>query len=710
MTDTAPTPPRPERRSHLLGLHGRERDDAYYWMRDDNWQAVMRDPTLLQVDIRDHLEAENSYAEAMLAPTRILRQTLFEEMKGRIKEDDSDVPTPYGPYLYWSRFDAGGQHPVYCRARAPEGATDPVADAQSGTVEVLLDGDDMAKAHAFFDLASVDPSPDHRYFAYAADTQGSELFTIRIRDLETGQDLATVIEGTAGDFVWSADARHLLYVRRDANLRPSSVWLHRLGQDPDTDTLVYEESDPSFYVGIDRTESDAFIVIESSDHDSSEVRVLDARAPGGEARLIAPRRTGHLYSVSHHGDRFYIVTNSGGAEDFRLVSAPVATAGEDHWREEVAHEPGRLILSLLLFRDFMVRLERENGLPHIVLTRMTDGQLDAENRIAFDEEAYALALHPGDEFDTDRLRFAYESPTTPAQIYDYHMTTGERILRKVQEVPSGHDPADYVTRRMMIAAPDGAQVPVTLLHHRDHPPGPRTPTLLYGYGSYGYALPAHFSVTRLSLVDRGFLYAIAHVRGGMEKGYHWYTDGKLENKINSFTDFIAVGEALAAAGMTSAGRIIAHGGSAGGLLVGAAVNLRPDLFQAVLAEVPFVDVLTTICDADLPLTPPEWTEWGNPITDVEAYDRIAGYSPYDNVRETAFPHILATAGLSDPRVTYWEPAKWVARIREKRSDDRLTLLWTYMEAGHGGATGRFDQLNEIAMLYAFAIHVAQGTG
>ncbi len=678
-------------------------------MRDENWQAVMQDPAVLQADIRRHLEAENEYAQAVLAPTRALQTTLFEEMKGRIKEDDATVPAPDGPWLYWTQFETGGQHPIFCRAPRPDGASDPVGDLDRAKGQVMLHGDAMAQGHGYFDIGAAGHSPDHRFLAYAVDTQGSELFTIRIRDLTSGEDLPADLTGTAGDFAWSADASRLLYVRRDANLRPSSVWCHRLHTDPAEDICLYEEPDPAYYVGLDETESGAYLLIEAGNHDATEIRLIDAHAPEAPPILLAPRRPGHLYSATHHGDRLLIVTNSGDAEDFRIVSAPLEDPRENTWQEILPHRQGRLILSLLLFERHAVRLERVDGLPRIVIAGLGPDGFAGETAIAFEEEAYHLSLMPGHEFKTDTLRFTYASPTSPAQVVDYDMATTARTVRKVQDVPSGHDPSDYVVRRLLVTAADGAEIPVTLLHRADTAPGPDTPVLLYGYGSYGHATPASFSVTRLSLVDRGFLYAIAHVRGGMEKGYHWYTDGKLDQKMNTFTDFVAVGEALAAKGLTRRGRIIAHGGSAGGLLVGAAANLAPDLFQAILAEVPFVDVLTTICDDSLPLTPPEWVEWGNPIAEKSAFDTIAAYSPYDNVAETVYPAVFATAGLTDPRVTYWEPAKWVARLRERRTDDGLTVLWTHMEAGHAGAAGRFDHLKEIARVYAFALAVANGT-
>jgi oligopeptidase B len=480
------------------------------------------------------------------------------------------------------------------------------------------------------------------------------------------------------------------------------VFRHEIGTDPATDVLVYEEPDPGFFVGVGKTQSGAWIAISSHDHQTSEIRLIDAHHPAGAPHLVATRETGHEYDLDHQGERFLIRTNCDGAEDFKIVEAPVADPGRASWRDVVGHRPGRLILSHAAFAGHMARLERENGLPRIVVTATATGE---EHAIAFDEEAYSLGLSAGYEYDTTAIRFTYSSMTTPNQVYDYDMATRERTLRKTQEVPSGHDPERYVTRRVLAPAADGETIPVSLLYRKDTPLDGSAPLLLYGYGAYGITIPASFSTTCLSLVDRGFVYAIAHVRGGKDKGYRWYKAGRREHKANTFTDFIAAGEHLAAEKFTARGRIVAHGGSAGGMLMGAVANLAPDLFAGVIAEVPFVDVLTTMLDDTLPLTPPEWTEWGNPIEDAEAYRAIAAYSPCDNVRAQAYPNILALAGLTDPRVTYWEPAKWVARLRAVKTDDNLVLFRTNMDAGHGGASGRFERLKEVALAYAFALKV-----
>ena len=692
-------PPRAAKRPHHSVVHGHRRDDPYAWLRDDDWRAVMRDPTRLDPDIRQYLEADNAWLEHVMADTATLQERLFEEMKARIKEDDSTVPAPDGPFAYFVQYVTGGQHPRICRR--PRRAED------SDTVEVLLDGDRLAEGHDYFRLGGASHSPDHRLLAYAADDTGSEYFTVRIKDLESGEELPEHITDTAGSVVWAADGRTLFYSRLDDNHRPTRIFRHEAGADPQDDVLVYEEPDPGFFASVGKTQSGDYIVISTHDHETTELYLVDARHPQQAPRLVARRERGHEYDLDHQGDRFLILTNRDGAEDFRVVEAPVTATTPENWREVVPHVPGRLILSLTAYKDFFVRLEREDGLPRIVITAGSG----AEHAISFEEEAYSLGLIDGYEYETTDIRFTYSSMTTPSQVYDYNVVTRERVLRKTQEVPSGHDPADYVTRRVHAPAHDRELVPVSLLYRKDTPIDGTAPLLLYGYGAYGIAIPASFSTERLSLVDRGFVYAIAHVRGGKDKGYGWYKAGKREHKMNTFRDFIAAGEHLAAQGFTSRGRIIAHGGSAGGMLMGAVANMAPDLFLGIIAEVPFVDVLNTMLDASLPLTPPEWPEWGNPIESADDYATIAAYSPYDNVRAQDYPHILALAGLTDPRVTYWEPAKWVARLRELKTDDNLLVLRTNMGAGHSGMPGRFDRLREVALAYAFALKIAgRGNG
>ena len=692
MANDAPKAPTAPERPATSTLHGITRTDPYAWLKAPNWQQVMKDPTVLDADIRAYLDAENAHLKAGLKSTEKLQEDLFSEYRGRIKEDDSTVPSPDGDWAYYSRYEIGGQHPIYCRR--------PRLDADDQREQVVLHGDQMADGLSYFRIGAADHSHDHQVLAYALDTNGSEFYALRFKNLETGEALDDVIEQTSGNFAWAADNRTIFYTVLDDNHRPLKVLRHVLGTPVAEDVVIYEESDVGFFVGVGLTESREFVIINTHDHVTSEIWLIPSRAPETTPRLVAKREPEVEYDVSHHGDRLFIRTNRQGAEDFKVVTAPVESPSTDNWVDLIPHEPGRLILDVELYSGHMIRMERVDALPRIVITDLSSQDT---HEIQFDEEAYSLGLIGGYEFDTTTLRFAYSSMTTPHRVFDYDMASRQRILRKEQEVPSGHDPANYRSRRLMATSHDGAQVPVSILHHRDTPIDGSAPILLYGYGSYGHAMPASFGVTRLSLVDRGFVFAVAHIRGGMEKGYRWYKDGKLHRKTNTFLDFIAAAEALRDARYGHPQRIAAQGGSAGGMLMGAIANMRPDLFGAIVADVPFVDVLNTMCDASLPLTPPEWPEWGNPIESVEAYKTIAGYSPYDNVRAQDYPAMLVTAGLTDPRVTYWEPAKWVAKLRATKTGGQPLFLKTNMEAGHAGASGRFDSLKETALEQAFLL-------
>jgi len=705
-TPPAPPPVAP-RRPVTATHHGVTLVDDYAWLRAPNWQDVMREPALLDPEIRAYLEAENAYTEQALASTDALQAELFAEMKARLKPDDSSVPAPDGPFAYYSNFVAGGQYPRLCRH-----------PRDGGDAQILLDGNAEAHGKSYWDLGASTHSPDHKLLAYAVDDKGSELYTIRIRDLSTGADLADAIPDTRGEMQWANDGQTLFYIRIDDNHRPLFVYRHRIGTPVSEDVLVYEEKDIGFYVALDKTLSGKFLIVDAHDHQTNEVYLIDADEPRSALHLVAAREPGHEYQVDHRGSHLIITTNSGGAEDFRIVATPLHQPDPANWREIVPHKPGRLILDVFVYETFLARLEREDSLPRIVVTPLGSGiavdreilDLPGEHTIAFDEEAYALGMSAGYEFDTTTLRFTYSSMTTPAETYDYDMAARTRVLRKRQEIPSGHNPADYVTRRLLAPAKDGETVPVSILYHKDTPLDGSAPLFLYGYGSYGISIPASFSTARLSLVDRGFIFAIAHIRGGKDKGYRWYTDGKLDRKLNTFTDFIAAGEHLVAEGFTRRGRIVANGGSAGGMLVGVVANMAPELFLGIIADVPFVDVLNTMLDKDLPLTPPEWPEWGNPIASAHEFAYIRSYSPYDNVEAKAYPHIFAYGGLTDPRVTYWEPAKWIAKLRRLNTSDNLVLLKTNMEAGHGGASGRFERLREVALDYAFALKIAGAAG
>ncbi|WP_312813323.1 S9 family peptidase [Brevundimonas sp.] len=666
---------------------GRTRTDEYQWMKDDNWQAVLRDPKLIKTDVRDHLNEENAYREAMMASTLPLQNQMFEEMKGRIKEDDASVPAADGPWEYYTRYNSGDQHPLYCRR--PRGRTD-------GEV-ILLDANALAKDKAYSDVGSVEASPDHNLYGYSEDAQGSEVFKIYIKDLVTGMVLPDAIDSATGDFTFSPDSQWIFWINRNDNGRPDKIFRRpvRGGEA----TLVYEEEDEGMFLGLGRTSDDAFIQISIANQETSETRLIPGNQPTATPVVVEPRVEARLYEMDHWGDRWVIRTNADDAMDFKIVEAPTDAPAKANWKDLVAHTAGRYIEGFDLTKDFVSRQERFDANTRIVIR----DRAGAEHEIAVDEPAYSLSLAGASEFDTPTIRYSYNSMSTPTSVYDYDQKSRERTLRKVQEVPSGHNAADYVVERLNAPAFDGQLVPVSILRHKNTPVDGSAPVLLYGYGSYGMSMSASFSTNRLSLVDRGFIYAIAHIRGGADKGWNWFLDARRFTKKNTFTDFIAAAEHLIDKNYARAGNIVAEGRSAGGLLVGAVTNMRPDLWAGVIGGVPFVDLINTMSDTSLPLTPPEWPEWGNPLEDAEAYDYMWSYSPYDQIGPKAYPAILATGGLSDPRVTYWEPQKWVARLRPVTTSTNPVLLKINMEAGHFASSGRFDYLKDIALDYAFAI-------
>jgi oligopeptidase B len=680
--------------------HGITLVDEFAWLRAANWQEVMRDPEKLDPAIRAYLEAENEYCSRVLADVAPLEATLFGEMKGRLKQDDATVPRVDGSYAYYTRYRQGGQHPLVCRQPREEGRE-----------ELLLDGDAVAKTKAYFHLGATRHSPDHRWLAWASDDAGSEFFTTRVRDLKTGLDLDDAIPDVSDSVVWTLDGQAFYYVRLDRNHRPVGVFLHRLGTAAAQDFCVLTEAEPRYFISLAELQAGCFAEISIYDHETSECWLIDLADDAAVPQLVAARESGVRYSVEHHpallgAPSLVILTNAEGAEDFKIVSTPLDAGERSAWRDLVPHRQGVFVLSFAVLADWLVRLERENGLPRIVVRDLRSGE---EHSVDFAEEAYSLSIDAGFEFNTDNLRFSYSSMTTPSEVWDYALSDRRRRLRKRQEIPSGHDPANYVTRRLLAPLADGEMVPISILHRKDLDRDGSAACLLYGYGAYGLSIPAAFSTHRLSLVDRGFIFGIAHVRGGTENGWRWYREGKLAEKHNTFTDFIAAAEHLVRERWAAPTKLVGQGGSAGGLLIGAVANMRPDLFAGMIAEVPFVDVLNTMLDETLPLTPPEWGEWGNPVADAEAFRTILAYSPYENVQAQDYPAMLVLTGLADPRVTYWEPAKWVARLRRLRTNRATLALRTNLEAGHAGASGRFDRLKEVALAYAFAIKVTGGS-
>ena len=680
MTDTtSAAAPRAAKKPHAFTHHGVTVSDDYAWLRDPGYPEVTDKAVLA------HLEAENAWFEARMAPHQNTVEALFKEMRGRIKEADKSVPQKDGDWLYWIEFEQGAEYKKWWRR--------PVA---GGADELILDEPALAEGKDYFRLGAISVSKDGRLLAYSVDDNGSERFTARVKDLETGQHLPDVIPGTLSSLVWAAGDTALIYSLANENWRTDNARLHWLGQPVEEDVELYHEDDEGFRVSASLSANENWIVIASGDHETSEVRLVPADDPLARPILVRTREKGVEYDVDERDGTLYIHTNDT-HENFRLATAPLDRPAE--WATLIEGSDAFYLTGFDLFRDFYVTEGRLGGLDRLEV-RYYDDPARIEP-LAFPEASFTASFGNNPEFDQTVLRVAYESMVSPASTYDYDVRTRELTLLKVQEIPSGYDRSLYVTERLEIPARDGTPIPVSIMYRKDRKqPGPLH---LYGYGAYGIAIPPGFSTTRLTLVDRGFAYAIAHIRGGDDLGRAWYKAGKLERRTNAFNDFVDVAKGLIAAGYTEKGRISISGGSAGGELMGAVINSDPDLWGAVVAHVPFVDVLATMLDASLPLTPGEWPEWGNPIEDQAAFELIRSYSPYDNVKPQAYPPLLVTAGLNDPRVTYWEPAKWVARLRELKTDDNVLLLKTNMGAGHGGKSGRFESLRETAEEYAFIL-------
>lgn len=657
-------------------LHGDIRIDNYYWLRDKSNPEVIK-----------YLEAENAYTDAVMAPTTAFQDTLYHEMLRRIKETDMDVPYRDGNYYYYTRTEQGKQYPIYCRKKGSLDAPE----------EVILDQNELAKNYQYYRLGVLAVSPGEDLLAYSVDTSGSEEFALYIKNLKDGTLLKDHIPSVVS-VVWAMDNKTLFYTTRDAAKRPYRLWRHTLGSDPARDELVYEEKDALFTLIAYPSKTKEFIFAVSYASTSDEVRYISARNPTEPFRVILPREPEHEYSVDHHGNHFYILTNQG-AKNFRLVAAPVSDPQKKNWKEILPHRPDVTLEGMEFFKNHYIVFEREKGLQKMRVTDLRTGQV---HYIEFPEPVYSAFRDVNRVFDTNVFRFSYQSFITPSSIYDYNLDTRERVLLKQSEVLGGYDPTLYKSERIYAKAPDGVEVPISLVYKKGMKRDGQSPLHLTGYGSYGASFPVTFNSNRLSLLDRGVTFAIAHVRGGGDLGRDWRDDGKMFKKKNTFTDFIACAEHLIKEKYTSSDRLTIEGGSAGGLLMGAVTNMRPDLFKAVIARVPFVDVLNTMLDPSLPLTIQEYLEWGNP-NDKEAYYYIKSYCPYTNVKAQDYPSILVKVGLNDPRVGYWEGAKWVAKLRSMKTDNNILLLKVDMGAGHGGASGRYDRLREIAFDYAFLL-------
>lgn len=663
--------------------HGDERVDEWYWLRERD------DP-----DVRALLEAENEFTKQSLAHTEDLQARLYDEIVARIQETDLSVPARKGEWSYYARTVEGLQYPIACRK-----AVDDVE-------QVMLDVNAIAEGHDFCEVANDEVSPDASLLAYGVDVDGGERYELRFRDLATGDDLADTVADTYYGLAWAADNRTVFYTRPDDAMRPYQLWRHTLGSAAGEDELVFQEDDERFFLGVTSSKDERFVFLVLESKVTTEVWFLPSDQPTGSFKVIEPRQQGVEYAVEHHDGAFLITTNVDGAENFKLMRAPVASPGRASWVEVVGHRPEAKLDGVEVFKDWLVLWERAEGLRRIRVMPASSPGLDSSHLIEQPEPVYTVGGEANLEFDSDVLRFSYQSMVTPRSVFDYDMRTRERVLLKQQPVLGGYDPSQYETVRMWAKADDGEQVPMSLVYRRGVRPDGSNPALLYGYGSYEHSVDPTFSSLRLSLLDRGMVFAIAHVRGGGEMGRRWYEDGKLLRKRNTFTDFVACAKALFDEGWTAPARLAIRGGSAGGLLMGAVMNMAPSLCAAVIAEVPFVDCLTTILDEDLPLTVLEWEEWGNPVESAEVYDYMKSYSPYDNVEEGVdYPAVLATAGLNDPRVSYWEPAKWVQRLRERAAGEsgRPVLLKVELGAGHMGPSGRYDAWRDEAFVYAFLL-------
>lgn len=676
-TETTMKPPVAKKIPKELSIHDHTRIDNYYWLNQREDSAVI-----------DYLNQENSYREAIMKETEELQGNLYEEIVGRIKQTDMSVPYQLNGYHYYTRYEEGKEYPVYCRKKGS-------LDAEE---EIMLNVNEMAEGYAYYQVGGMSVSPDNKLLAFGVDTLSRRMYTLYVKNLETGEIYEQNIANTTSGVAWANDNKTFFYtVKDEQTLRAHKVFKHRLGSDSSGDELIFHESDETFACSAWKTKSRDYIMIGSFATLSNEYRFLDASDPDGEFSMVQPRERELEYSVSHYGDKFYIVTNLD-AKNFRLMETPVSAASKENWKEVIPHREDVYLNSIEIFNNYLVVSERKDGLTHL---RVMPWDGSGEHYLDFGEEAYLAYISTNPEFDSEVLRYGYTSLTTPSSTYDYNMKTREKELLKQQEVLGGKfDPENYETKRLYATADDGTKIPVSMVYRKGMEKNGKNPFLLYGYGSYGYTIDPSFSSVRLSLLDRGFIFAIAHIRGGQIYGRQWYEDGKLLKKMNTFTDFVDVAEFVIEENYTSPEHLYAMGGSAGGLLMGAVINLAPELFKGVIASVPFVDVVTTMLDESIPLTTGEFDEWGNP-GEKEYYEYMLSYSPYDNVEAKDYPNLLVTTGLHDSQVQYWEPAKWVAKLREMKTDDNLLLLYTNMDTGHGGASGRFERYKETAMEYAF---------
>jgi len=672
-------------------IHNEELIDNYSWIKQKDWKEVILNPNKLNTQVKKYLDEENLFKDNQLKDINDIEKKLFEELKSKIKNEDNSVPKKDGNYLYGYKYNKNSEYPIYYRK-----------NTTNNSEEIILDCEKKSKTHTYFNVASISHSHDHRHVAYNIDTNGSEYFSIFIEDIQKQKLLSPEIKNTSGDIVWSLDNNYIFYVRLDQNHRPTKVFKHKIGSNSEKDLLIYEEKDPSFFCSINLSKTKNYLFIRTADHETSEYLFINLKLNEITPTLFKKRVKKIEYDLEHHEKFFLISTNIDNAKNFKIMISHEESYQK--WEEFIPYEKVNLILDFILLKDWLIRLERTEGSENIIILNLNNKN---QHKISFNEEAYNLSLDHGYEYETDTFRYSYSSPTTPKSVFDYDCKSKKQELKKTQEVPSGHNKDDYICKKIFATAHDNEKIPITILYKKGVKLDSNNYLLLYGYGSYGISIPSNFSTNRLSLVDRGIIYAIAHIRGGKEKGYEWYENGKLLNKKNTFLDFISCAEKLCEDKYTSPKKIVAQGGSAGGLLMGYIANERPDLFLGIIAQVPFVDICNTMLDEDLPLTVTEIPEWGDIKNDKKSFLYVKSYLPYDNVKKQNYPHMLVTGGISDPRVTYWEMTKWVAKLRENKTDNNLLLLHMNMTAGHSGASGRFDYLKEIAMEYGFVLKICK---
>ena len=680
--------PKLRKEKKVINIHQDELIDEYAWIKQKDWQSVLKDPSKLNKEVLKYINEENNYKSEKLKNLDDFKEKIFKELKGRIKDKDSSVPVQDGQYSYYSKYISNSEYPQFLRID------------KNNSEEIIFDANIKSKNFKFFNLNSVSHSHNHQYLAYNIDTNGSEYYDLSIEEISTKKIITKKIENTTGEIIWHPNNNIIFYTALDANHRPNKIFAHKIGSDPKSDTLVYEEKDAAYFCSPALSQSKKYLFIRTGDHQTSEYwfsNVDDFK----NIKCFRPRTEKEEYEIDHANDLFYILNNLDQCKNFKISTTSINNI--EQWSDFIAYNPQHLLLDFTVLKKWLVLLQRVNGLNQILIKNLENSE---EHLIKFEDEAYELSLLGQYEFDTNLIRISYSSPITPSTVYDYDCNLRQKIHRKTQEIPSGHNSKDYICKRVMVIAYDQEEIPLTIFYHKNTKLNGKAPLLLYGYGSYGITIPDNFSSNRFTLINRGFIYAVAHIRGGREKGQEWYENGKLMNKKNTFLDFISCAEYLCKNNYTSKGKIIAQGGSAGGLLMGYVSNERPDLFLGIIAQVPFVDICNTMLDEDLPLTVTEIPEWGDMKKNKEAFKYIKSYSPYDNVKKQNYPNMLITGGITDPRVTYWEMTKWIAKLRDFKTDENLIILDMNMDAGHSGASGRYDYLKEVALTYIFALKIS----